>query len=96
MPHEDDAGQLRERLDHVEVAQRAHLEERHAIFLCVRPRLLCRNLTFEGQVESVPHKDPRQARGMLGKKKHHITNKPERLKSQRHLFKIVNLEESNI
>lgn len=50
MPHEDDARQLRERLDDVEVAQRAHFKEGHAILLGVRPRLLGGNLPLESQM----------------------------------------------
>lgn len=50
MPHEDDARQLRERLDDVEVAQWAHFKEGHAILLGVRPRLLGGNLPLESQM----------------------------------------------
>lgn len=69
MPHQDDARQLRERLDDVEVAQGTHLEERHAVLLGVGSRLLGGNLTFEGQVQAVAHEDSRHARSMLGKKR---------------------------
>lgn len=65
VPHEDDAGQLRERLDDVEVAERTDLEERHAVLLGVRARLLRGNLPLKGQVQTVPHQDPRDSRGML-------------------------------
>lgn len=66
VPHQDDARQLREGLDDVEVAQGAHFEKRHAVLLGVRPRLLGGDLPFESQMESVAYKDPRNAWGMLG------------------------------
>lgn len=69
MPHQDDARQLREGLDHVEVAERADLEEGHAVLLGVGPGLLCGNLPLEGQVQPVPDQDPRHARCMLGTKR---------------------------
>lgn len=65
VPHQHDARQLRERLDDVEVAQRADLKEGHAILLSVRPGLLRRNLTLERQVEPVTYQDTRYTRGML-------------------------------
>lgn len=69
VPHEDDARQLREGLDDVEVAERADLEEGHAVLLGVGPGLLRGNLPLEGQVEAVPDQDTRHARSMLGNKK---------------------------
>lgn len=66
MPHQDDARQLRKRLDDVEVAQRAHLEEGHAVLLGVGPRLLGGNLPFEGQMQAVAHEDSRYTWSMLG------------------------------
>lgn len=68
MPHQDDARQLREGLDDVEVAQGTHFEEGHAVLLGVGPGLLGGNLAFEGQVQAVAHEDPRHARSMLRKK----------------------------
>lgn len=68
VPHQDDARQLRERLDDIEVAQRAHFEKRHAVLLGVRPGLLCGNLPLEGQMQSVTYEDSRHARRMLGEK----------------------------
>lgn len=65
VPHEDDAGQLREGLDDVEVAQGAHLEEGHAVLLGVGARLLRWHLPLEGQVQPVSHQDPRDTWGML-------------------------------
>lgn len=67
MPHQDDARQLCEGLDDVEVAQRAHLEEGHAVLLGVGPRLLGGNLPFEGQMKTVANKDSRHAWSMLGR-----------------------------
>lgn len=69
MPHQDDARQLRERLDDVEVAQRTHLEERHAVLLSVGSRLLGGNLAFEGQVKAVADEDSRHTWSMLGKQR---------------------------
>lgn len=69
VPHEDDARQLREGLDDVEVAQGAHLKEGHAVLLGVGARLLRRHLPLEGQVQPVPHQDPRDTWGMLGQGK---------------------------
>lgn len=68
--HEDDAGQLREGLDDIEVAQGAHLEEGHAVLLGVGACLLRWHLPLEGQVQPVPHQDPRDTWGVLqqGKK----------------------------
>lgn len=77
VPHQDDARQLRERLDDVEVAQRAHLEERHAVLLGVGPGLLGGNLTFEGQVQAVAHQDPRHARSVLPKKRGVCSSQPK-------------------
>lgn len=68
MSHQNDARQLREGLDDVEVAQRANLEEGHAVLLSVRPRLLGGNLPFEGQMQPVAYKDPRHTWCMLGRK----------------------------
>lgn len=67
VPHQDDARQLREGLDDVEVAQRAHLEEGHAVLLGVGPRLLRGNLPLEGQVQAVADQDSRHAWSMLGR-----------------------------
>lgn len=50
VPHEDDARQLREGLDDVEVAQGAHFKEGHAVLLGVRSRLLRGNLPLECQM----------------------------------------------
>lgn len=69
VPHQDDARQLRERLDDVEVAEGADLEEGHAVLLGVGPGLLCGDLALEGQVEAVAHQDPGHARSMLGKRR---------------------------
>lgn len=63
--HQNDSRQLGERLDHVEVTQRAHFKESHAVLLGVRPRLLCGDLALERQVQPVPDQDPRHTRGML-------------------------------
>lgn len=68
VPHQDDARQLGEGLDDVEVAQRAHLEEGHAVLLCVRPRLFGGNLPFEGQMQAVTDEYSRYAWSMLGRK----------------------------
>lgn len=67
MSHQDDPGELRERLSDVEVAQRADLEEGDAQLLGVHLRLLCGHLTLVGQVETVPNKDLWHPWGMLGK-----------------------------
>lgn len=67
MSHQDDARQLREGLDNVEVAQRAHLEEGHAVLLGVGSRLLGGNLPFEGQMQTVTYEDSRHAWSMLGR-----------------------------
>ena len=69
VPHEHDARQLRERLDDVEVAQGADLEEGHAVLLGIRPRLLRGHLPLERQVETVAHQDAGNARGMLEKRR---------------------------
>lgn len=74
VPHQDDARQLRERLDDVEVAQGTHLEEGHAVLLGVGSRLLGGHLAFEGQVQAVADEDSRHARSMLGKKRGHPHN----------------------
>lgn len=80
VPHEDDAGQLREGLDDVEVAQGAHLEEGHAVLLGVGARLLGRHLPLEGQVQPVSHQDPGDTRGVLQQGKegrnHGCTQRP--------------------
>lgn len=65
MPHEDDARQLCERLDDVEVAERTHFEEGHGVLLGVGASLLCGNLTLKRQVQPVPHQDPRNPGSML-------------------------------
>ena len=66
MPHQHDAGQLREGLCDVEVAQRADLEEGHAQLLCIHLGLLRGHLTLVGQVEPVAHQDLRHPWCMLG------------------------------
>ena len=66
VPHEDDPGQLGERLNDVEVAQRADLEEGHAVLLGVGAGLLRGHLPLKGQVEPVPHQDPWDPWCMLG------------------------------
>lgn len=82
MPHQDDARQLREGLDDVEVAQGAHLEEGHAVLLGVGPRLLGGHLPFEGEVQTVADQDSRHSRGMLG-----IKQRPDRFTfSHRQVF----------
>ncbi len=75
MSHQDDASELRERLDDVEVAQRTNLEEGDAQLLRVHLRLLRGHLTFVGQVEAVPYKDLGHPRGMLGKQETEDCNK---------------------
>lgn len=65
MAHEDDARQLGEGLDDVEVAQRADLEEGHAVLLGVGTRLLGGHLPLEGQVQAVAHQDARNAGRVL-------------------------------
>lgn len=66
MPHEHNAGQLREGLDDVEVAQGADLKEGHAVFLCIRAGLLRRDLPLEGQVQPVSNQDPGHSGCVLG------------------------------
>lgn len=68
VPHQHDARQLGERLDDVEVAQRAHLKEGHAVFLGVRPRLLRGDLALEGQMQPVTYEDPRNTWCVLRRK----------------------------
>lgn len=72
VPHEDDTGELREGLYHVEVAQGADLKERHAVLLRVGPGLLRGHLPLEGEVKPVPHQDPGDTRGMLKKRKKEV------------------------
>lgn len=69
VPHEDDAGELCERLGDVEVAERAHLKESDAQLLGVHLRLLRSHLTLVGEVEAVPDQDLGHSRCMLDKKK---------------------------
>lgn len=68
MPHEDDPGELGERLGDVEVAQRADLKEGDAQLLGVHLGLLRGHLTLVGQVKAVPHQDLRHSWSMLGKR----------------------------
>ncbi len=65
MPHQHDARQLCKRLDDVEVAERAHFEKRHAVLFCVRPCLFCGDLSLEGQVQPVTHKNTGYTRCVL-------------------------------
>lgn len=77
VPHQDDAGQLREGLGDVEVAQRADLEEGHAQLLGVHLRLLGGHLPLVGQVEAVAHQDLGHPRCMLGNKQNKTKKKRE-------------------
>lgn len=58
-------GKLPEALSNVEIAQRAHLEERHVVLCSICLRLSLANLPLERQVESVAHQHLGHSGGML-------------------------------
>lgn len=67
MPHQHDARKLSERLNDVEVAQRADLKEGHAVLFCVGSCLLRWHLPLESKMKPVAHQDPGNTWGVLDK-----------------------------
>lgn len=65
MPHQNDARELCEGFNDIEVAQGADLKESHAVFFRISPCLLRWHLPLESQVKPVAHQDPGNTWGML-------------------------------